>query len=84
MSWRSILPGRSVLARYERSWLRADLLAGLTVGAMLVPQSMAYAELAGLPPSAGFFAALGATGRGAGPGCHGEEIAVSRSATASG
>lgn len=58
MSWRSILPGLSLLTRYERSWLRADLLAGLTVGAMLVPQSMAYAELAGLPPSAGFFAAL--------------------------
>ncbi len=33
-------------------------MAGLTVGAMLVPQSMAYAELAGLPPRAGFFAAL--------------------------
>ncbi len=43
---------------YERSWLRPDILAGLTVAAMLVPQAMAYAELAGLPPSAGFRAAL--------------------------
>ena len=43
---------------YERSWLRPDLLAGVTVAAMLVPQAMAYAELGGLPPSAGFRAAL--------------------------
>ncbi len=43
---------------YERAWLRPDVLAGLTVAAMLVPQAMAYAELGGLPPSAGFRAAL--------------------------
>ncbi len=43
---------------YERIWLRPDVLAGLTVAAMLVPQAMAYAELGGLPPSAGFRAAL--------------------------
>ncbi len=43
---------------YERSWLRPDILAGLTVAAMMVPQAMAYAELGGLPPSAGFRAAL--------------------------
>jgi SulP family sulfate permease len=52
------LPGIAVLAGYRRRWLRPDLLAGLTVGAMLVPQCMAYAELAGLPPEAGFRAAL--------------------------
>ncbi len=44
--------------QYRRSWLRPDVLAGLTVAAMLVPQAMAYAELGGLPPSAGFRAAL--------------------------
>jgi high affinity sulfate transporter 1 len=44
--------------RYRRAWLRADTLAGLTVGAMLVPQCMAYAELAGMPPEAGFHAVL--------------------------
>ncbi len=43
---------------YQRSWLRTDLLAGITVAAMLVPQAMAYAELGGLPPDAGFRAAL--------------------------
>ena len=54
----SFAPGLGRLARYERSWLRADLLGGLTVGAMLIPQSMAYAELAGMPPEAGFYAVL--------------------------
>ncbi|MDJ0496307.1 MAG: sulfate permease [Acidimicrobiia bacterium] len=51
-------PGLDQLRRYERSWLRPDLLGGLTVGAMLIPQSMAYAELAGMPPEAGFYAVL--------------------------
>jgi high affinity sulfate transporter 1 len=52
------LPGLALLRRYQRAWLRPDLVAGLTVGAMLVPQSMAYAELAGAPPSTGLYAAL--------------------------
>ncbi|MBS1696315.1 MAG: sulfate permease [Actinobacteria bacterium] len=43
---------------YERSWLRGDVLAGLTVAAYLVPQVMAYATVAGLPPVAGLWAAL--------------------------
>lgn len=55
-----LLPGLTVLRRYQRAWLRADVAAGLTVGAMLVPQSMAYAELAGLAPQFGFYAAIGA------------------------
>lgn len=42
---------------YGRPLLRADLAAGLTVGAMLVPQAMAYALLAGLPPQVGLYAA---------------------------
>ncbi len=53
-----LFPGLSVFLSYERSFLRPDLVAGLTVGAMLIPQSMAYAELAGLPPNAGFDAVL--------------------------
>lgn len=53
-------PGAPLLGGYERRWLRTDLIAGLTVGAMLVPQSMAYAELAGLPPQHGFYAVIGA------------------------
>ena len=56
----SLLPGLAVLRRYQRGWLLADVMAGLTVGAMLVPQSMAYAELAGLAPEFGFYAVIGA------------------------
>ncbi len=52
------LPGLALLLRYERAYLRPDLIAGLTVGAMLLPQAMAYAELAGMPPATGFHAAL--------------------------
>ena len=45
---------------YERGWLRGDLLAGITVTAYLIPQVMAYAELAGLPPVDGLWGAIGA------------------------
>jgi high affinity sulfate transporter 1 len=44
--------------RYPRSWLRGDLLAGVTVAAYLVPQVMAYAQVAGLHPAAGLWAAV--------------------------
>ncbi|MDX6349054.1 MAG: sulfate permease, SulP family, partial [Streptomyces sp.] len=53
-----LLPGLVVLAGYRRAWLRGDLLAGVTVAAYLVPQVMAYAGLAGLPPVAGLWAIL--------------------------
>ncbi|MFF2124017.1 SulP family inorganic anion transporter [Streptomyces olivochromogenes] len=55
---RRTAPGLAVLAGYHRSWLRGDLLAGVTVAAYLVPQVMAYAGLAGLPPVAGLWAIL--------------------------
>jgi SulP family sulfate permease len=48
------------ILRYQRGWLRRDLLAGVTVTAYLVPQVMAYAEVAGLPPASGLWAAVGA------------------------
>lgn len=51
-------PGLGLLSTYQRSWLRADLLAGVTVAAYLVPQCMAYAELAGLPAVVGLWAVL--------------------------
>jgi MFS superfamily sulfate permease-like transporter len=53
-----LLPGLAVLRGYRRLWLQGDLLAGLTVAAYLVPQVMAYADLAGLPPVAGLWAIL--------------------------
>ncbi len=45
---------------YNASWLRADLVAGLTVWALVVPQAVAYAQIAGLPPQAGVFASFAA------------------------
>jgi SulP family sulfate permease len=44
---------------YRRAWLRGDVVAGVTVTAYLVPQVMAYADLAGLPASTGLWAAVG-------------------------
>jgi high affinity sulfate transporter 1 len=49
------LPGLSHLLRYPRSWLRHDVVAGLVLLTLLVPQGMAYAELAGLPPITGLY-----------------------------
>ncbi len=43
---------------YRGETLRADFLAGLTVALVLVPQSMAYAQLAGLPAYYGLYAAF--------------------------
>ena len=54
--WRRYAPGIDVLLRYDRSWLRGDVLAGLTVCAYLIPQVMAYAQIAGLPAVAGLWA----------------------------
>ena len=48
-------PGARVLRTYQRAWLPRDLAAGLVLSALLVPQGMAYAELAGLPPSTGLY-----------------------------
>ena len=44
---------------YERTWLRGDVLAGVTVTAYLIPQVMAYAEVAGVPPEATLWATVG-------------------------
>ncbi len=52
-----IVPILGWASSYDRSNARHDLGAGLTVGAMLVPQAMAYALLAGLPPEVGLYAA---------------------------
>jgi SulP family sulfate permease len=55
------LPGLVVLRSYRRAWLRGDLLAGVTVAAYLVPQVMAYAQIAGLPPATGLVAIVAPT-----------------------
>jgi len=48
------------LPRYQRSYLGGDALAAIAVWAVLVPQSVAYAAIAGAPPQAGLFTALAA------------------------
>ena len=49
------VPGVRVLRTYQNRWLRKDALAGVVLAAILVPQGMAYAELAGLPPVTGLY-----------------------------
>ncbi|MFJ1456506.1 SulP family inorganic anion transporter [Nocardia sp. N2S4-5] len=46
------------LQGYQRGWLRSDVLAGLTVWAVLVPEALAYASIAGVPPVTGLYAAV--------------------------
>ena len=58
LDWVAAAPGLTQFRGYQRSWLRGDVMAGLTVAAYLVPQGMAYATLAGLPPVAGLWASL--------------------------
>ena len=53
-----LFPGVVVLRRYQRRWFRGDVLAGITVAAYLIPQVMAYAVVAGLPPVVGLWATL--------------------------
>ena len=54
----SLVPAASWLSRYERPWLRADVLAGLTTAAVVIPKAMAYATIAGLPVEVGLYTAL--------------------------
>jgi SulP family sulfate permease len=46
------------LRHYRRAWLGGDVVAALTTWALVVPQAIAYAQIAGLPPQAGLFAAF--------------------------
>lgn len=58
MNFRKYLPILQWLPTYSKKWLLADTLAGLTVGIMLIPQGMAYALLAGVPPIYGLYAGI--------------------------
>lgn len=46
------------LQHYRRGWIRPDVVAGLTVWAVLVPEALAYATIAGVPPVVGLYAAV--------------------------
>jgi sulfate permease, SulP family len=54
----TVLPAAGWLRAYRREFLSSDLSAGLTVAVLLIPQSMAYAALAGMPPEAGLYSAI--------------------------
>src|SRR4051794_25419209 len=54
----SIVPGVTALRTYNRQWLGDDAIAGVVLAAILVPQGMAYAELAGLPPVTGLYTTI--------------------------
>jgi len=54
----SALPVRQWLPAYQASWIRPDLVAGLTLAAYLLPAGIGDASLAGLPPEAGLYACL--------------------------
>jgi high affinity sulfate transporter 1 len=52
------VPGIGMIRRYQPGWLRADFVAGIVLAAILVPQGMAYAELAGLPAVNGLYTTM--------------------------
>src|SRR5262245_2063536 len=52
------IPTTDWIAEYDPRWLRGDLVAGTTAAAVVVPQAMAYAAIAGLPLVAGLYTAL--------------------------
>jgi sulfate permease, SulP family len=56
-SLRRVLPVVEWLPRYERRWLRGDLLAGVAVTALVVPKNLGYAGIAGVPLENGLYAA---------------------------
>ena len=53
------VPGLRAVRTYRRQWARSDVIAGIVLAAILVPQGMAYAELAGLPPVTGLYTTIG-------------------------
>ncbi len=53
-----MIPGVQAVRTYERAWLSKDVVAGLVLASLLVPQGMAYAELAGLPPITGLYTSI--------------------------
>jgi high affinity sulfate transporter 1 len=58
MSVFSWIPGLQAVRSYQRKWLAKDVVAGIVLTTLLVPQGMAYAELAGLPPITGLYTSI--------------------------
>ena len=53
-----LVPGLRAVSSYRREWLAKDVVAGIVLTTLLVPQGMAYAELAGLPPITGLYTSI--------------------------
>jgi sulfate permease, SulP family len=53
-----LIPCIGWLRRYEKDWLRPDVMAGLTAAAVVIPKAMAYATIAGLPVQVGLYTAF--------------------------
>ncbi|GGK55789.1 MULTISPECIES: SulP family inorganic anion transporter [Flavobacteriaceae] len=58
MNFKKYIPILDWLPNYKKAWFKGDLEAGLTVGIMLIPQGIAYAMIAGLPPIYGLYTAM--------------------------
>lgn len=56
MNFKNFIPSIDWITNYKKEWLKGDITSGLTVGVMLIPQGMAYAMIAGLPPIYGLYA----------------------------
>jgi len=56
--WKAIFPPAQWVPTYQARWLKNDMFAGITLGAYAVPEGLAYATLAGLPPEAGVYGYL--------------------------
>lgn len=60
VDWRALLPITNWLPAYERKFLSWDLIAGITLASFVLPESMAYATLAGMPVQSGIYCCLAA------------------------
>ena len=58
MSVFQAVPGLRAVTEYRREWLPKDIIAGVVLTTLLVPQGMAYAELAGLPAITGLYTSI--------------------------
>jgi hypothetical protein len=56
--WRTVLPPAQWLAAYWPQWLRGDAVAGVSLAAYVIPEPLAYASLAGVPPQNGIYCYL--------------------------
>ncbi len=57
LSIKTFAPILDWLPKYDKAWLRGDIIAAVTVWALVVPEAMAYAGIAGMPPETGLYAA---------------------------